>query len=135
MRGCVVGGGLAGSMLAWRLAHAGAGWQVDLVTGSAGSARGRVADATGASGGAVRCYETEPEQRWLAVASLVELLGSATLREWAGYRRTGSVYLRPAGTDRHAVAAEVADIERGLPGSARLVDGPELERAGWAGLH
>jgi glycine/D-amino acid oxidase-like deaminating enzyme len=123
---CVVGGGLAGSLLAWRLGQARTDWQLDLVPGE----RTRT-DATSASGGAVRAFETDPEQRRLACDSLVELLGSTTLREWSGYRRVDSVYLRPA---PDGLDAALADLDAVLPGSARLVPVAELERSGWAGL-
>ncbi len=126
MRGCVVGGGLAGSLLAWRWARA-AGWEIDLVPGQRCGT-----DATAASGGAVRAYEPGPEQRRLAIDSLVELLASRTLREWAGYRSVSSVYLR---RDPDGLAAAVADIERALPGSVELVPATELGRLGWADLH
>lgn len=125
MRVCIVGGGLAGTLLAWRLAGTGAGSEVDLVLGDAGP------DATSASGGGVRAYETHPVQRALATQSLVELLDSAVLRLWAGYRRTGSTYLRGPWP---AAAAELAGIEAVLPGSAHLADAAELRRAGWDGL-
>lgn len=133
MRACIVGGGLAGSLLAWRLAAAAgasgpaAGWDVELRPGDRDPA-----DATAASGGAVRGYEEDPEQRRLAAESMVELLGSRTLRQWAGYRETGSICLR---RDADGLAAAIADIEAVLPDSAELVDRDELERQGWAGLH
>jgi glycine/D-amino acid oxidase-like deaminating enzyme len=130
VRACIVGGGLAGSLLAWRLARAAgptAGWDVELVPGGAGRA-----DATAASGGAVRAYEEDPEQRRLAAESMAELLASPTLRGWAGYRETGSVSLR---RDAGGLAGAVADIDALLPGSAELVERAALERAGWAGLH
>lgn len=127
MRACIIGGGLAGALLAWRLAGTVASdWRIDLVIG-----RQRLADATGASGGAVRCFEELAEQRTLAVASMAELLASKTLREWAGYRETGSVCLRRT-TD--GLATAVAEIERALPGSVELVDASELAGHGWAGL-
>ena len=127
MRACIVGGGLAGSLLAWRLAQATTGWQIDLLLGD----RGRD-DATAASGGAVRAYEPEPEQRRLATDSMVELLASRTLRGWAEYRIARTVYLRRT-TD--GLAAAVADIELMLPGWVEIVPATELERDGWAGLH
>ncbi|HET6213790.1 MAG TPA: FAD-dependent oxidoreductase, partial [Micromonosporaceae bacterium] len=122
MRVCVVGAGLAGSLLTWRLVRA-TTWRIDLVRGK------RDADATAASGGAVRGYETDPELRRLATASMVELLASRTLRGWAGYRPTGSLYLRPAGT---GVSTELADIDAVLPGSASVVAGRELAGLGVA---
>ena len=126
MRACVVGGGLAGSLLAWRLARATSRWDIHLVSG------GRRADATAASGGAVRAYEPDPMQRRLATVSMVELLGSRTLRDWADYRPGEAVTLR---RDGDGLDAAVADIEMLLPGSAEVVGPAELERRGWAGLH
>lgn len=124
MRACIVGGGLAGSLLAWRLSRS--GWTVELLTTSPGGG-----DATAASGGAVRAYEEDPEQRRLAATSLVELLASPTLRRWADYRETGSVCLRrdPAG-----LIDAVEDIDALLPGSVDVPGAAELARAGWAGL-
>jgi glycine/D-amino acid oxidase-like deaminating enzyme len=127
VRACIIGGGLAGTLLAWRLAGATSGWRIDLALGDRTDA-----DATTASGGAVRGYEPDPEQRLLAIASLVELLASRTLRDWAGYRQTGSVYLRPG---PEGVAAALADIEALLPASAEPVSALELAGLGWAGVH
>jgi glycine/D-amino acid oxidase-like deaminating enzyme len=126
VRVCVVGGGLAGALLSWRLARAAPAWRIELVTGTRGTA-----DATAASGGAVRAYEPDPEQRRLATASLVELLRSQTLRDWAGFCRVDSIYLRRS---PDGLAAAVADIESALPGSAQLRSPAELERRGWADL-
>ena len=126
MRVCVVGGGLAGSLLAWRLGRAATGLRVDVFTGGR-----RGGDATAASGGAVRCYEEHPEQRRLAIASMAELLASRVLREWAEYRPTGAVYLA---RDATGLDAAVADIEHLVPGSATAVATAELARHGWAGL-
>jgi glycine/D-amino acid oxidase-like deaminating enzyme len=153
VRVCVAGGGLAGSLLAWRLAQL-PGTQVDLLTGPAGGTGIRpivggtgarpdaggtevrpAADATAASGGAVRAYDALAAQRRLAIASLAELLGSRVLRDWARYRETGFAYLREDGTH---LAAELAEIERELPGSADLTSPAEAFGArdggpGWAG--
>jgi glycine/D-amino acid oxidase-like deaminating enzyme len=126
VRVCIVGGGLAGTLLAWRLATAMPRDQLDLVLGT----RCR-ADATSASGGAVRAYEPDPGLRRLATASLVELLASPTLRRWARYRPVESVYL-PA--DRPATAGQLTEIERDLPGSAELVPAATLAARGWAGV-
>jgi glycine/D-amino acid oxidase-like deaminating enzyme len=125
MRACVVGGGLAGSLLTWRLVQART-WHIDLVRGHRCHA-----DATAASGGAVRAYETDPEQRSLATASLMELLGSRLLREWSGYRSTGSLYLLPSAT---GVPAAVADIDALLPGSATVAVDQDLADLGVVGL-
>ena len=133
MRVRVVGGGLAGSLLAWRLAQL-PGTRVELLTGPL-----HAADATAASGGAVRAYDALPEQRELATESLVELLASPVLREWSQYRETGFAYLRGADAAGEADLAEaLADIERELPGSAELtspaaVFGARAGGPGWAG--
>lgn len=127
MRTCVVGGGLAGTLLAWRLALAAPHDVIDLVLGP----RCR-ADATTASGGAVRAYEPDPEQRRLATASLVELLASPTLRRWGRYQRVASVYLRSGGP---VPAAELAEIDRSLPGSVQPLSAAGLARLGWADVH
>jgi hypothetical protein len=137
MRIGVVGAGLAGTLLAWRLAGPGAGGGAGPATGGGpvlvdlATGRRDRPDATGVSGGAVRGYEAHPRQRALAVASLVELLGSQTLRGWAGYRPGRSVILA---RDAGGPAAAVAEIDRALPGSAALCDAAELTRLGWAGL-
>jgi glycine/D-amino acid oxidase-like deaminating enzyme len=120
----IIGGGLAGALLAWRLAGAATNWRVDVVAGTAPG-------ATGASGGAVRCFETDPQQRALAVASMAELLGSRVLREWADYRPTGSVYLSRDGA---GLADAVAGIGHLLPGSASVESAGELAGRGFAGV-
>jgi glycine/D-amino acid oxidase-like deaminating enzyme len=125
----VAGGGLAGSLLAWRLAQR-PGTEVDLMTA------GRpAADATAASGGAVRAYERWPAQRELAIASLTELLASPILRQWGGYRETGFACIREPGAD---LPGALAEIDRELPGSAELISAAEAFRAedgspAWAG--
>ncbi|MDH6580630.1 FAD-dependent oxidoreductase [Kitasatospora sp. MAP5-34] len=97
MRICVVGGGIAGTMLAWRLIRH-AGVDVDLITGPDGAD-----DATRASGGLVRAFDPDPALAELATRSLRELRASALLRQWSGYQETGSLYLRaePATGPRH----------------------------------
>ena len=116
MRVCIAGGGLAGSALAWRLAQL-PGVTVDLLAG-----RHRVRDATSASGGAVRAYETLAVQRELAIASMAELLASQALRRWAGFRQASFVYVRDGAAD---LAEQVGEIERVLPGSATLLSAAE----------
>ena len=126
MRICVAGGGLAGALLTWRLAaDLPRDWTLDLLVGRGGP------DATSASGGAVRAYEVGPEQRRLATESLVELLDSPWLRDRAGVRPVGSVYLRgsPAG-----LADAATEIDAALPGSASVAGPVELARLGIAAV-
>jgi glycine/D-amino acid oxidase-like deaminating enzyme len=120
---CVIGGGIAGSLLAWRLAQL-PGVNVDLFTG-----RHRASDATEASGGGVRAYESEPHQRELALSSLLELLSSKVLREWSDYHRTGAAYLQWPELGLDTVLSEV---DRRLHGSAELMSGSQLGTRGWA---
>jgi glycine/D-amino acid oxidase-like deaminating enzyme len=123
MRICVVGAGLAGSLLAWRLART-AACRIDVV-------RGPYAGATTASGGAVRAYEADAIQRALAARSMAELLASPVLRRWADYRSTGAIYLRG---NTATVADEVADINAVLPDSATLLSISELATHGLANV-
>jgi glycine/D-amino acid oxidase-like deaminating enzyme len=128
MRICVVGGGLAGSLLAWRLAGAGAG-RVDLALGAPAGAR--LDDATEASGGMVRGFEPDPALSAAAVASLVELRDSPTLRRWSDYREVGSMYVSESPTVPYR---QLAVLDRALPGSADLPAAGPLATLGWAGL-
>ena len=97
MRVGVVGGGLAASLLAWRLRDE-PDVQLTLVTGPP------TADATGCSGGLVRRFERDAHNAGLAARGLAELRDSATLSEWAGFRQTGSLYLLDGPVPEHAVA-------------------------------
>lgn len=106
MRVGIAGAGVAGALLAWRLCRA----RVAVDVYAAGTA----ADATGASGGLVRGFERDPDACRLAAASLVELRGDPVLREWAGYREIGSMYLLPPGCDP---AEPVRLVEDAVPGS------------------
>ncbi|MDX6678632.1 MAG: lysine N6-hydroxylase [Solirubrobacteraceae bacterium] len=126
MRVCIAGGGIAGTLLAWRLAARREVEHVELLLGDAGRA-----DATELSGGVVRAYERHPAGRRLAIDSLAELLSSPLLRAWSGYRETGTLYLRAADAE---LPAELAEIDAELPGSAQLAGGDELAARGWAGL-
>jgi glycine/D-amino acid oxidase-like deaminating enzyme len=126
MRVCIAGGGIAGTLLAWRLAARPRVEHVELLLGE-----DRGSDATEQSGGVVRAYEPHPEGRRLATRSIAELESSPVLRAWSDYRRAGSVYLRlgDAGLDR-----ELQGIDTRVPGSVRLAGADELARMGWAGL-
>jgi glycine/D-amino acid oxidase-like deaminating enzyme len=130
----IAGGGIAGSLLAWRLASAHTDWSVDLIAPAADATDGRSMDATEASGGQLRAFETDPHNCRMAALSLAEVASNPTLAAWSEYRETPSVYVcdgsRPA-----KVEALVAEVERRLPGSARIVDASELQADyGWHGL-
>jgi glycine/D-amino acid oxidase-like deaminating enzyme len=136
IRMAIVGAGLAGSLLAWRLASqtrrtpgtAGprtAPW-LDVFTGAGAP------DATDASGGLVRGFEADPVASRLAAASLVELTASTTLSRWAQYQEIGSVYVC-ADPEPGELRRRVGELDAVLPGSARVLP---AERLGgrWAGL-
>lgn len=117
MRVCVVGGGLAGSLLAWRLC----GYPATRVTLVTGDPMAR--DATVASGGLIRAFDPDPGNAELAGLSLAEMRASTVLRDWAGYREVGSLYLTRAAPSDKAQSHEVlSGIERRLPGSVSLLD-------------
>ena len=104
MRISIAGGGLAGALLVWRLARtAPAGCRIALLAPPG-------PDASGASGGSVRAYEEDPGQRELATESLAELLASAVLRDWAGFRPGPAVTLRPSAQGLAAAAAGIAAL-------------------------
>jgi glycine/D-amino acid oxidase-like deaminating enzyme len=117
----VVGSGIAGALLGWRLARAGAA--VTVHTGPAGP------DATALSGGLVRGFEPDPGTCRLAAESLAELLGHPTLARAAAYRPTASTYVLadPADLDR-----PLKELDERLPGAATVVDRAGL--LGWHGL-
>ncbi|MFC4907215.1 FAD-dependent oxidoreductase [Actinomadura gamaensis] len=122
----VVGGGVAGAVLALRLRERRDGPEVELFTGpDAGRA-----DASAASGGMVRAFETDPEASRLAAESLAELRGDARLRERARFREHAAVYVARPGTD---LAASLAVVEEVLPGAAELTDAGRIARE--YGLH
>ncbi|MEU8385230.1 FAD-dependent oxidoreductase, partial [Streptosporangium sp. NPDC048865] len=120
----VVGGGIAGAMLAWRLCEVVRGSAVHLYTGEPH----RRADASAASGGLTRAFEPDAALCLEAADSLAELHSNRELREWASYRETGSVYLLPGlgpGTE-----GLVELVRSRLPGSISLVSGAELSTRG-----
>jgi glycine/D-amino acid oxidase-like deaminating enzyme len=124
----IIGAGVCGSLLAWRLALSRLGWSVELIGPTT------IADATAASGGLIRGFERDPAACQMAAASLAELRSSPTLTAWSGYRETSSVYVCSA-TERPDVESQLAEMQRWLPGSARIVSAGELEaHHGWAGL-
>lgn len=112
VRIAIVGGGVAGTLLAWRLRQAAARPVVHLYT-----AEPTRIDATGASGGMVRGFEVAPEIGRSAVASLAELRADSGLRDAVGYREIGSMYLLPPGAEP---AESVRLVEEALPGSATV---------------
>jgi glycine/D-amino acid oxidase-like deaminating enzyme len=106
----VVGGGVAGSLLAWRLSGAA---QVDVFTGEPSTA-----DASGASGGLVRGFDIGSDSCRLAAESLAEVLDSAQLRDWTGYQEIGAVYVLPEDVDP---SDSLRTVEKFLPGSTSVV--------------
>ncbi|GAA2463984.1 FAD-dependent oxidoreductase [Winogradskya humida] len=122
MRIAIVGAGLAGTMLAWRLHQLSPGLNVTVHTlPSSGG------DATAASGGLVRGFEPDGPSAGVAAESLAELYADPELRETAGYTEIGSVYVLEPG-------AEIADplkvVDAWLPGSATVLDRFALHRLG-----
>ncbi|MDH6140502.1 glycine/D-amino acid oxidase-like deaminating enzyme [Kitasatospora sp. GP30] len=117
----VIGGGLAGAVLAWRLTRM--GHPVTVLTGGATVAR----DATAISGGLVRAFETDPLAATAAALSLAELRADAGLRELAGYREFGSSYLLPPGSTEAAIRPVLDLVGELLPGAAELMDAAELK--------
>ena len=114
----IVGAGVAGALLAWRLHRSRPGVSVEVY-----AARPPGPDATGASGGLVRGFDRDPVVSRLAVDSLAELRGDARLLAAAAYRETGSVYLLPPGSDP---TGSVRLVDALLPGSAAVLTGAEL---------
>ncbi|MGY0231543.1 FAD-dependent oxidoreductase [Longispora urticae] len=125
MRIAIVGGGIAGAMLAWRL-HTEHRLVPDVFVG----ARPGTPDATGASGGLVRGYETDPTVSRAAVEGLIELRDDPRLREWADYRDVGSTYLLAPGSDPGPSVGVVEDL---LPGSIAVGPAPAAFRGVAAG--
>lgn len=119
MRVAIVGGGIAGALLAWRLTAHTQPASLEVFLG----ARPGPADATGSSGGLVRAYESDPQACRSAAESLAELLGSATLRAWSDYREVGSVYLTRPAMDPTVALDTIEDL---LPRSASAASIAEL---------
>ncbi|GAA3293594.1 NAD(P)/FAD-dependent oxidoreductase [Streptomyces cinereospinus] len=124
MRIAVVGGGIAGAMLAFRLRQESPRAELTVFTTAAAPD-----DATAASGGMVRGFETHADSCRLAAESLTELRGSAWLTRAGDYREVGSVYVLPPDEDP---AGRLSVLEELLPGSARTE--PAHRLAGTAGL-
>ncbi|MFI9450670.1 NAD(P)/FAD-dependent oxidoreductase [Amycolatopsis sp. NPDC052450] len=118
MRVGIAGGGVAGTMLAWRLLRSVPRIAVDLYT-----TRSADGDATSASGGLVRGFERTAPECLLAARSLAELRGDPALRTASDYQEVGAVYLLSAGAE---VTEPLRVLEEALPGSATLLTGPEL---------
>ncbi|NLU80667.1 FAD-binding oxidoreductase [Micromonospora sp. HNM0581] len=117
----VVGGGLAGSLLALRLAERFGGPSVDLYLGAATQGR----DATVASGGMVRGFETDLDECRLAADSLAELRRDPALTHASGYQESPSHYfLRPEVDPDHQLAL----LDDVLGGSARLLPAGQVAR-------
>jgi glycine/D-amino acid oxidase-like deaminating enzyme len=124
----IVGAGIAGASLAWRLASEHTGVRVHLFSGGS-EAR---SDATGLSGGLFRGFETDRLSCLDASASLREMLASPVLRQWAGYTEVGSLYLVPDGPPPDEL---IDTVDAAVPGSLRLLDSEEVSaRFGFRGL-
>ncbi|MFJ2031738.1 FAD-dependent oxidoreductase [Streptosporangium sp. NPDC087985] len=120
----VIGGGIAGVTLAWRLCESIRGTGIQLFTGEPY----RRADASAVSGGLTRAFEPDPDLCMEASASLAELQADPVLRAWASYRETGSVYLMP-GLGRET--ADLVDaVRQRVPGSVELLDAGQLTARG-----
>lgn len=131
MRVCVIGAGLAGSLLAWRLRGAiapqGAPLELDLVSGP------DAGDATDASLGIVRGFEPDATSCRLAVDSMAELHADPRLAAWAGLQERESVYV--GAEDAGATDIRLRQLAARLPSPARTVGAGELARQyGIAGL-
>lgn len=119
MRIAIVGAGIAGALLAWRIRRQAPRAILEIFTKDGPD----TADASGASGGIVRGFEVSPHACAQAAESLAELRGSPMLRDWACYQETGSLYLLPADVD---AAESLSAVEQALPGSAAVVGPGEL---------
>ncbi|WP_243726911.1 NAD(P)/FAD-dependent oxidoreductase [Actinocrispum wychmicini] len=116
----VVGAGVAGAVLAWRVRQLSPQIRVDVYGGRPGAP-----DASGVSGGLVRGFESTRAATRLAVDSLTELRDDPVLLAAAGYQETGSVYLLSPGCDP---TASLQVINESLPGSATVFPVDELRR-------
>lgn len=133
MRLGIVGAGIAGSLLAWRLAQEWPGSDVELLCEEIPGAKGG-GDATAWSGGLLRGFEPDLLSAEMAADSLKRLRAVPALAAWSQYREIGAVYLS-ADTPRRDLAPRVAAIRKRLPGSVRIVTAEELTTAhGWAGV-
>lgn len=119
MRLAIVGGGIAGALLGYRVRQSAPTVRLDLFPGAPRGGK----DASGVSGGLVRGFELDEDAGRLAIDSLTELRGDATLRTWSAYREAGSTYLAPPKVDP---TLPVAVVERAFPGSASVLDAAEL---------
>lgn len=108
----VIGGGIAGSLLAWQLLRARPTPQVELWCTTS------TPDATAASGGLVRAFEPDPSLARLAAKSLAMLLADRDLRRVARFTRAGSVYLR-SGEPRDVVEQRIRALD--IPGGGITV--------------
>jgi len=124
---CVVGGGIAGTTLAWRLASEPGVARVDVLLGAAFRL---LQDATAASAGVVRGFDPDVNVSALATESLLELYSDPRLRRWAEYEELGSLYIR----ETVAEPSQLVHLEQLLPGSAELVSARRLRNGAWGDL-
>lgn len=122
MRVGIVGTGLAGCALAWRLHQLDPSTDIELVAGAAAS-RG-VLDASAASGGLMRGFEPNAAACADAAASFAELLDDPALLRCSGFRTTGSLYVTPAA----GAGALASEVERLTNAPVRVLAAAELDR-------
>lgn len=111
VRTAVVGGGVAGVMLAMRLRRSRPAAAVTLFVRDDQV----TVDATSVSAGMVRGFEPDAEQCCLAAESMAELLADSWFAEQSRYRQIGSLYVLPPGCDPAELVRSVNEL---LPGSA-----------------
>ena len=122
IRVAVIGGGLAGSLLALRLAERIGGPHIELYLGTATHGR----DATFASGGLLRGFETDLGECRLAAESLAELRRDPALAHGSGYQESPSCYFLHPEVDPDRQLTLLDEI---LGGSARLAPAGQVARA------
>lgn len=119
VRVAVVGGGVAGVMLAMRLRRSRPAVAVTLFVRDDQV----TVDATSVSAGMVRGFDTDAEQCSLAAESMAELLADSWFTEQSGYHQIGSLYVLPPGCDPTDLVRSVNEV---VPGSATATPAAEL---------
>jgi glycine/D-amino acid oxidase-like deaminating enzyme len=123
----IVGAGLGGSLLAWRLLlepgarpDGGPAVRVELYD----CPRSAANSATAWSGGLTRGFDPDPVVAADALAGMAELAADPGLAAAAGFRPSGSLVLLPPGADP---AGGVRRVEDAFPGSARVLEAGQVQ--------